>query len=385
MIWVDTTHTAHSGARTGVQKVVRAIIRELPGAQPLTFDPFARHWRELKSWERRRLAGAGPVSAKRSAKWPWHARLAGWLDRARATRTPLPSGKAVLLPEIFGPDVGTHLATLRQQGQGPIAAVFHDAIALKLPELSPPATVARFPSYLRELAQCDAIAAVSDDSRRALETFWSWAGIDRPPPVTTLPLGVDRPTLPPSPLPTGTPVVLCVGTLEGRKNHVSFLSACQMLWSQGLKFEVVLIGHAHQVTGATALRKVAELSTTYPLRYYGSVSDADLERAYNASSFTVYPSLMEGFGLPVLESVIRGRPCICGLGGALRETASGGGCLGVTEPTVNGFASAMATLIQQRPLLEKLAHEATHRQFRTWQEYSVELECWLLKLATKAL
>jgi len=47
--------------------------------------------------------------------------------------------------------------------------------------------------------------------------------------------------------------------------------------------------------------------------------------------FTVYPSLMEGFGIPILESLWHGKPCVCGGNGALGEVARGGGCLIVDQ------------------------------------------------------
>ena len=55
---------------------------------------------------------------------------------------------------------------------GPRVAVFHDAIGLKLPELTPPGTVRRLPGYLRELLQFDGIAANSADSAASLRDYF---------------------------------------------------------------------------------------------------------------------------------------------------------------------------------------------------------------------
>src|SRR5690606_28894027 len=122
--------------------------------------------------------------------------------------------------------------------RGPRVAIFHDAIGLKLPELTPPGTVARLPGYLRELLQFDGIAAVSEDSAASLRDYWRWLGIDHPPPVHAIPNGVDP--VPPAPAEANggaMPRVLCVGTIEGRKNHLSLLEACEALWTEGFQFE----------------------------------------------------------------------------------------------------------------------------------------------------
>ena len=206
-----------------------------------------------------------------------------------------------------------------------------DALALKLPEITPAKTVGRFPAYLQELLTFDGVAAISEDSRQTLLDYWRWLEAPHPPPVTVIPLGIEPP--PPSsarhaPSPLQLPVILSVGSLEGRKNHVALLDACERLWSAGTTFELRLIGLAHPQTGRAALEKIRALQAMgRPLCYDGPVDDATLEAAYAGCAFTVYPSLIEGFGLPVLESLARGKPCVCSGQGALGESARGGGCV----------------------------------------------------------
>src|SRR5579863_1537811 len=82
-----------------------------------------------------------------------------------------------------------------------------------------------------------------------------------------------------------------------------------------------------------------------PIEYRGPESDEALESAYGACAFTVYPSIAEGFGLPVVESLVRGRACLCRLDGALGEVARGGGCLGIGSGGANEIASAIDALL----------------------------------------
>ncbi len=377
---VDLSHTSHTRARTGVQRVTRALAAGLgPDGRLVTFDPYRRAWRGLQRWERTNLAATAPA-AKRGARWPLAAQVGGSLRRwFGGSVTGLASGDAgLIVPEIFSPAVARALPGLCAQVRGPRVALFHDAIALQLPELTPVKTVARFPAYLRELLRFDGIAAVSEDSRRALVEYWDWLGVASPPPVAAIPLGLDLPPAPAAPaLPAGRPTVLCVASLEGRKNQVSLLEACEQLWADGRDFELRLIGMAQAETGRAALAMVDTLrSAGRPIRYDGPVDDATLAAAYRECVFTVYPSLREGFGLPVLESLAQGRPCVCPGQGALGEAAAGGGCRLLETADVAALTAAIGELLGDAALRERLAAAARGRRFKPWSDYIGELTGW---------
>ncbi|HWA10211.1 MAG TPA: glycosyltransferase [Opitutaceae bacterium] len=390
---LDLSHTSHTRARTGIQRVARSLHESLGvRAVPICHDPYLGAWRELEPWEQANLTAEGAASAHRGARWPFGAKFRGRLRRVlgigaglpAATRH-LPSAEGVLVPEIFSPAVAAALPALLAAAAGPRAALFHDAIALKLPELTPTKTVARFPAYLHELLQFDGIAAVSEDSRDALVDYWRWLGLAHTPPVEVIPLGIDSPPPPSegkvSPASFQLPVILCVGSLEGRKNHLALLDACERLWSAGTKFELRLIGLAHPQTGRAALERIKELQAAGRLlRYDGAVDDETLETAYAGCSFTVYPSLMEGFGLPVLESVARGKPCVCSARGALGESARGGGCIALPSVDAGSLAGALARLLATPHAWAALAVGARSRSFKTTGEYADELLEWLRTL-----
>ena len=78
---------------------------------------------------------------------------------------------------------------------------------------------------------------------------------------------------------------------------------------------------------------------------------------------------MEGFGLPIAESLWHGKPCICGDNGALGEVARGGGCLIVDQTKPDALAGAMKTLLMDRQLYARLVEQARARRFRTWSDY----------------
>jgi glycosyltransferase involved in cell wall biosynthesis len=406
MLLLDLTHTSHTQARTGIQRVARQLHAALcaqGGETAICFDPWQKTWRALEPWEEKNLS-AQAASTSRGASWPWRARLRGTLRRRLGRASPLASclsplsSPCLLVPEIFSPGVAAALPALFAQAGGPRAALFHDAIALKLPELTPAKTVARFPAYLRELLAFDGIAAVSEDSRLSLLDYWKWLGVNNPPPVQTIPLGLSLPAPRTPQLSTldspssvalakedRLPTILCVGSVEGRKNHLALLDACEQLWARGLSFELHLIGLTHPQTGRAALDKIVALKAAgRPLRYSGPVDDATVTAAYEACQFTVYPSLMEGFGLPVLESLAQGKPCVCSGRGALGEAARSGGCVTLDSVDAGSLATAIKRLLETPSDLAALKDAARARTFKSWSDYAAELTAWLRTLPRRS-
>jgi len=168
--------------------------------------------------------------------------------------------------------------------------------------------------------------------------------------------------------------VLCVATLDRRKNHLTLLEAAEKLWSEGVAFELVLIGRTTADWGATVLGEIDRLARRgRPLKWLRHVSDHVLHQAYRDCSFTVYPSLREGFGLPILESLWHGRPCVCGANGAIGEVAHGGGCMTVTCTDANALADGMRELLAHEATYRRLFDQARDRTFRSWDDYIREL------------
>jgi glycosyltransferase involved in cell wall biosynthesis len=94
---------------------------------------------------------------------------------------------------------------------------------------------------------------------------------------------------------------------------------------------------------------------------------------YSRCDFTVYPSVVEGFGLPILESLWYGRPCICANFGAMAETGAGGGCLMIEVREPEQLRDAIIALATQPAIHERLGSEIERRQFKSWSEYATEL------------
>jgi len=100
------------------------------------------------------------------------------------------------------------------------------------------------------------------------------------------------------------------------------------------------------------------------------VSDCELWGAYRSARFTVFPSLHEGYGLPVAESLAAGTPAITSDFGSMLEIAVDGGALTVDPRNLDDLTDAMRTLLTDDEALTALATEATARPARDWDEYA---------------
>ena len=115
MFLLDLTHTSHTRARTGIQRVSRALHAALTTtgtAAAVTWDPYAHQWRTLDDWETQNLLSSAP-SSHRGAHWPWSAQLRG--HRRQWLRLPptLPAAaEGLIIPELFSAQTAAALPGL---------------------------------------------------------------------------------------------------------------------------------------------------------------------------------------------------------------------------------------------------------------------------------
>jgi glycosyltransferase involved in cell wall biosynthesis len=117
--------------------------------------------------------------------------------------------------------------------------------------------------------------------------------------------------------------VLCVATVEPRKNLSAVLSAYELLDKHvQQEFPLVMVGPLGWKS--TALEKrIRQLNDLGVVKQLGFVAQKKLPMLYSGATAFVYPSLYEGFGLPLLEAMQSGCPCITSNAGALAEVSNG--------------------------------------------------------------
>ncbi|WP_426618772.1 glycosyltransferase family 4 protein [Pseudomonas rustica] len=109
---------------------------------------------------------------------------------------------------------------------------------------------------------------------------------------------------------TAEPVFLMVSTIEPRKNHAYLLDAFERAWATGSTARLCIVGKIGWKCDALVerIRKHPELNRR--LFMYNSLSDRSLEHAYSHATALVFPSYVEGFGLPLVEAMQRGLPAM---------------------------------------------------------------------------
>lgn len=153
---------------------------------------------------------------------------------------------------------------------------------------------------------------------------------------------------------------LCVGTIEPRKNHER-LFAAYAAWRRetGGDMPLVLAGGKGWLMDDVA-RTVDALGIRDHLVFTGYVSDAELAWLYAECFAFLYPSLFEGFGLPVLEAMSLGAAVVCSDATSLPEVAGDAAVL-VDPLDVAGLARAMAAVSADSALRQRLREQALAR------------------------
>jgi glycosyltransferase involved in cell wall biosynthesis len=201
--------------------------------------------------------------------------------------------------------------------------------------------------------RCPLLITVSESTKSDLVALY---GVD-PGRIRVVPLGggepVTRPVAPVSRLAElgldGT-FVLQVGRIEARKNQPAALAAVERL--DGVTLAVA--GHERDAALAARLRGSPRC------RVLGRVDEPTLELLYQHASAVVVPSLYEGFGLPVLEAMARGKVVVAAASSSLPEVG-GDAALYVDDPgDAEALARTLETALRDKTLranLERLARE----------------------------
>jgi glycosyltransferase involved in cell wall biosynthesis len=301
--------------------------------------------------------------------WSNRKREFGLVDgRSKATFS---SNDWILTPELFSGEERNGFDDFRAKCPAKFAAIFHDAIPLKYPEITWPHSVGRHPSYMKLLASFDLVLSVSNASRADLIGYWDWLGISVFPEIKVLQLGsnlIDANRVKEMVVSSSRDILL-VAILEPRKNQEGLLAACERLWERGVEFSVTFVGRVNPHFGKPIQKKIKALEKRgLPICHLPKVSDSELAALYQKSRFTVYPSLTEGCGLPVLESLWFGRPCVCSDIPAVQESAEGGGCVLFSLDNPGQLEDALHSLLTNESRMKQLEAEVNDRVLPTWRE-----------------
>lgn len=316
-LYVDITMLTYEDLRTGIQRVVRAVVAALP-------DQLPPGWTVV------------PVRAHGARGYLYaDALLARWLDlpvpesvikREGQEVTPLAGDQFLGLDWVpqLTVDSDAHLADWRARGVR-INFVVYDLLPVLAPNYFPAEVVDLCASWLSVLGKrADGLVAISHAVADELQAWYA----DHPipsggssPSIGWFRLGADieasLPTDDPDPvamraldaLAPGR-LVMSVGTVEPRKGYDEALAAFERLWAEGVDINWVLVGHAGWHTEALIERLRSHPEAGSRLLWLEQASDAVLADVYRRAELLLVPSRGEGFGLPLIEGARHGVPLL---------------------------------------------------------------------------
>lgn len=270
------------------------------------------------------------------------------------------------------------LAGLKRRGAR-TALLIHDLIPVRRPEWQEPAKVGRFRLWLEQcLPLCDLVLTISGYTARDIEAYAVVRGIPLGGRMRAIPAGTFCP--PPALVrPAGLPIpdryVLFVSTLEFRKNHALAVKVWYKLLDEvraGVRDassvpQLVFAGRIG--LGVADLLQQLDNSRWLSgrVRLIRDPTDAELRALYEGCLFTLLPSLAEGWGLPVGESLALGKPCLAANSTALPE-AGGDLCRYFDPEDVGSAHRAVAALLDEPGAIDAWTDEVRRRfRPRTWQ------------------
>jgi glycosyltransferase involved in cell wall biosynthesis len=151
--------------------------------------------------------------------------------------------------------------------------------------------------------------------------------------------------------------ILSVGTLEPRKNQLALLQAFQF---KEIKVPVVFVGKQTTSYMAEMNRLIEENEMDSQVKFLSNISEADLAALYQTAILSVYISVFEGFGLPVIESMASGCPVVTSSVSVLPETAGEAAVL-CNPAKIEEIAQKVALLLENENFRNEIIEKGTQR------------------------
>ncbi|MGA8231044.1 MAG: glycosyltransferase family 1 protein [Candidatus Acidiferrales bacterium] len=167
--------------------------------------------------------------------------------------------------------------------------------------------------------------------------------------------------------------LLCVATLEPRKNLSRLLGAFQSLRESGrTAASLVIVGREGWLYDRI-FAEILAAGLRDEVIFTGHVADEDLAGLYSLARAFVYPSLYEGFGLPCIEAMACGCPVVTSNRGALLEV-TGQAAVHADPEDLASIASAIERILRDESLRQTLVERGLERaKLFTWDRYAYEM------------
>ncbi|MEE7462824.1 hypothetical protein MFUR16E_16965 [Methylobacterium fujisawaense] len=259
-----------------------------------------------------------------------------------------------------------------------VLQILYDLIPIIMPEYCVPGMDVLFPRFIMDtIWTADVVYAISDSTAAAFTSYAKALKIDRMPLVRRIRLGCDIPVSREDSelecvhgLDTRK-FVLYVSTIEPRKNHRMLFDIWRLLVATRRDDipKLVLVGSKGWST-EDLFEIIERCPCIYPdkIVILKDVSDRDLSWMYANALFSLYPSIHEGWGLPIAESLAHGTPCIASNSSSMPEVA-GAFCNLIDPYDFVGWKSAIEKYISDPELVENMRGNIKAKyKVETWSE-----------------
>ncbi len=369
-VLIDVTDVCNFDTATGIQRVVRNLISQLKIQQRefllVAWAKSEKYMRTLSQSEMKVAYGEDLSMG--------HAPELGLID-PEEFEILLPRNCLIFVPELAG-QAGRiqRLSALATFSSNSLVTMAYDAVPIVLPETTAPGMPGAFTFHSQIWSRSNKVLAISDSTAREVSALFSGKASSgaNVPQVVSVPLPVcppseqisEKPVWPHRPDPT----VLVVGTHEPRKNHLRILFAAEELWRKGEKFHLAFIGSRGWRADEFWEKFEILKDSGFAIEQYHGVSDSELCRAYADARCLLFPSIHEGFGLPIAEAICFGLPVITSNVGSMKDLAYEFGLSTVNPHSVDEIREAVNYVLANPPLPPN--PPKTNQYPRSWSEYA---------------
>ncbi len=379
---VDATLTSRRNFHTGIQRVVRETVPRWAAKHPV----------KLISWATDgSYRPPTPAESWRVMEFePRVADVPGANDKIIPTTIRVPWRTTVIAVEPTSPTQRSEaLACLSEWSGNELATIFYDFVFFIFPEMFKIESRIGLSDLIATLRASKRISAISKAVGEDVANYAATIGnAGMPvPEVRGQVLPVEAEVLADEVITANTPrligvpglpLVVSIGSIEPRKNHLMTLRAAERLWQEGVGFQLVLLGWGSWRADAVMEEFERLQARGRPVRMIRRADEDLLWTAFQIADFSVYISLAEGYGLPAAESIATGTPVVLSNLGSMAEIGAGGGAVMVDPRDLDSVADAMRDLLTDSNALAAVTAEAKQRPQKTWDEYADETWAWLV-------
>lgn len=364
---VDVTDTCNFNINTGIQRVVRNLVREFFQAEVpmrlVTWNSSETTLRELTEAETKVAIGED-VSLG-------HSPTLGLQDPDQYVKL-IPTNCRIFIPELATQSMRVkRTLCMSKYTSNQLFALGYDAVPVLLPDTTSDGMVSAFTYQLDLLKNCKIVFGISNSTTTEFQSLFS--GITSqgliPPEVISVPLpiaGIGESVSNHEKL-IDVPRFLIVGSHEPRKNHERILAAAEMLWQQDYDFELHFVGSRGwesdffwQLVDRLILRNRKVFC-------HEGMPDRQLNKLYEISTALLSFSFHEGYGLPIAEAYARDLDVLTSRRGSQWELAKNIGAISVESVSVVHIRDAIAAIITENA---NFSSSRNREMLSSWTEYA---------------